>query len=326
MYLPVCDVNRWVACSFEWVSPAGLWNRFPSAGEWCTDGIRAVATKTAVWQPLLEVAAWHGFWALGLPFVRSVAALVATPLNGATSLFDVLFAIVQHITKADDQTCMDMLLLRGAGMDPNATDCAEAILELDCATGQIDEEEKKELAQTQNETKASTDGYQTFLRAWRDKTRTMPSVSGGSKSGGGRKGPTLGKYPSFPASMPSQAEAKQMAPPGSHVWVAWNSGAWVGHLAPFPRRSFPWQKHGHETACRLVLRHLWELWLAQQGMQTSSCPIGNLFSDSASSRGLEFASSSSSSVAAADAPPRPASAPSVPIAKAARTKPGRRAK
>lgn len=97
-----------------------------------------------------------------------------------------------------------------------------------------------------------------------------------------------------------------MAPPGSHVW-ALGLGTTL-------------------TACRLVLRDLGEVWFAQHGMQTSSCPIGNIFNDSANSRGIELLSSSSSWAAEANAPSRPASGPSLPKAKAARTKPARQAK
>jgi hypothetical protein len=86
----------------------------------------------------------------------------------------------------------------------------------------------------------------------------------------------------FPAAVPpdaiSQPEMKDMLPPGASVWQGrLGSGAWCSHLPPHPRISRSWALAGHREAAMFVLRHIWSLWLHDQGLQNTDCPVAGVF-------------------------------------------------
>ena len=47
------------------------------------------------------------------------------------------------------------------------------------------------------------------------------------------------------------------------------------HLIPRVGRS--WRKHGEAHALQLVLRHLWKLYLGEQGWGPEQCPVKGVF-------------------------------------------------
>ena len=112
-----------------------------------------------------------------------------------------------------------------------------------------------------------------------------------------------------------QAQAKFLVPPGASIWEARFAGAWAGHLPPHRRVSKPWVAHGHRGACLEVVRHLWRLYLSDQNLAESDCPIEGLFTSSsthapvaASSSGGASGSGAVSSSAGPAAPALPAKA------------------
>lgn len=320
MHLAIMSPDHWVGRSIEWKSPASQFALYPEAGAWTTEGVRAYAAH-GDWQPLLKVAAAEAFWSIGLTTLKSLSSLVgARPADD--SMFSVLSALVQQVLQCSEEECVDIVKKRVATMDPQAFECADALIELDAAVGQLDPDDVKELRQSKDTFDSARAAHASLASAWRAKKAAI--VASRSGGGGGRSrssaapaAPRLPKYPAFPNSMLSQPEAAALAPPGAAVWVAWNSGAWASHVKPFPRRSFAWAKWGHEGACRLALEAAWRLYLQSEGLPLTACLVQGLFAGEVGRAPGASSSSSGSGAAAKAAPAAAKSAPkSAPKAKA----------
>ena len=61
------------------------------------------------------------------------------------------------------------------------------------------------------------------------------------------------------------------------------NGSWQCYLSPYKRRSFSWHMYGFNGAAQAGLAHLWELYLADQGLTTRDCPVPGLFPEPRSS-------------------------------------------
>ena len=81
-----------------------------------------------------------------------------------------------------------------------------------------------------------------------------------------------------PAGAISQAELKQMLPPNSSCWKGnWGSGHWWCHYEPHSRISRSWSIAGHKAAAMYCLKKVWGLWLTDNSLNKSDCPIVGLF-------------------------------------------------
>ena len=102
------------------------------------------------------------------------------------------------------------------------------------------------------------------------------------KSVWGKKHP-LNKY-KFVDRMPDascltlQADAKQYLPPGAYIWKANSRCAWVSRLPPHSEHAFPWSGHGNQSESMVkAVRDSWSLYLADNCLPESHCPIKGIF-------------------------------------------------
>ena len=77
----------------------------------------------------------------------------------------------------------------------------------------------------------------------------------------------MGKYPKYPASMPSQADAKLLLPPHTSIWRGLANGSWNFHQKPWPRQSFSWNRYGAEESLKMCIQAAWELYLGSNGLE-----------------------------------------------------------
>ncbi len=111
------------------------------------------------------------------------------------------------------------------------------------------------------------------LAAGRGRGRARGARGRGAGVGRGGGDPTR----DVPPGELSQAQLRHLVPPGGHIWRSNVAGAWHGHYAPFPRRSFAWNMYGHRESALMVLRYLWTNHLTSNGTSQEACPVRGLF-------------------------------------------------
>ena len=80
--------------------------------------------------------------------------------------------------------------------------------------------------------------------------------------------------------MVTQAEAKQLLPPKSYIWIADYKNEWHGHSEPYKRMFAKWEGDSMEdevAACHEVIRKLWRQYLESTGKTLDQCPVAGVF-------------------------------------------------
>lgn len=80
----------------------------------------------------------------------------------------------------------------------------------------------------------------------------------------------------IPAGAITQPQARELLPPKAHIWLG-RHGCWAVHLHPHRRYSESWSLSSHHEACMNCVRHVWRLFLADNNMPESACPVRGLF-------------------------------------------------
>ena len=73
----------------------------------------------------------------------------------------------------------------------------------------------------------------------------------------------------------TQNEANQMMPPGCSVWRGNTRGEWCSHQRPHKRRYKRWDEFAGDSyqALLALVRDEWEVYLFDNGLEQSVCPI-----------------------------------------------------
>lgn len=288
-FLPILDDTEWEALSYTWHSPAWQHLNMPRVGGSMPHAVRAISVANEEWAPLMTVAAKAGFWSLGKEVLKQIAEHTGASYDHGWDIFEIAFSLVKHVLQCSDSETCDHLKVRAGYLDFVDDDCCEALMELNNdGAGILDPEDEQDL---QNQ-KANAIGrkamHDDFVKSLRERKSVIVQGSHAASSSSGRqakKKPLFKKsaYPPFPAEMVSQSELRKFVPPGASVWCGYSNGSWQCHLPPWRRKSFSWAASDAHEAARKCLRHLWELFLSDNGMPTSACPVAGLFTEPASS-------------------------------------------
>ena len=78
-----------------------------------------------------------------------------------------------------------------------------------------------------------------------------------------------------------QADAKKFVPPGLSVWRANKKGYWCFHMKPHKRTHEAWSSYEGDSFNALMagIRHYWGIFLSDNLLKPSDCPIKGIFSD-----------------------------------------------
>ena len=80
-----------------------------------------------------------------------------------------------------------------------------------------------------------------------------------------------------PGATYDQPLAKSLLPPGASIWEGRSNGSWQAHLPPHPRISCLWRQYGGNKPAMLeAIASCWRLFLADEGMSLSQCPVEGL--------------------------------------------------
>ena len=278
-FLPILDLMDWVAMPLAWQSP---WQQHmqQEAPRQPLRRAHAVAARAlAPPESLLRVAARAACWTLNLTTLRRLSARCIGPgVDRHASLFATLRSLVGHILFVDEAAVLHIMQLRITLRETNVDES----LELEGAGDVLD---KDELEGAQRHAVAAR-AEEVLFSEYREElcAARRALVHGGKKASGNPKNKASPLYkwsgPAHcPAENPSQADARRLTPPGASIWRGnMGPGSWQVHPKPYPRRSVAWTMPGGPlVALRCVLQHAWRLWLKDNGLSASDCPIQGNF-------------------------------------------------
>ena len=100
--------------------------------------------------PLTILACRMAFWSLTMTMSVLIAGILGVDVSGCTSLFEVLMALCRALTKESDEVILTWLRRRlsTSEMDP---ECAEAILEIDEVSANLEQDEVRDLGRLKRE-------------------------------------------------------------------------------------------------------------------------------------------------------------------------------
>jgi len=273
-FVPLFNLEHWEARSVKWLAPA-------SQAGCCAQGDHVWAfcgrahPTTDAWESLDKVAARQAFWDCKLPALKSFAGMVECEVPPDVSPFDMVWLLVKHVLSTTDEQTLQIMQKRCAALEGQSSESTDVFLEMNVEIDHLDKNDEEELNDSKKENCKAKQSSATFMSSWCQKKQAMTSKTAVTTA---RKKLERSKYPPYPATMPTQAEAKLLLPPAQcYISRALSIGAWVCHYPPFGRRTFGWLKHGGgDDACRACIRYLWETYSAENALTMDDCPIEGL--------------------------------------------------
>ncbi|CAK0889119.1 unnamed protein product [Prorocentrum cordatum] len=234
-------------------------------------------------QPLLRLAALQAFYKIPKHILVKICEIKGLGVSAESSLFDVLFRLVQHCTGLEDNHTLEILLKRMKVKDDDLT----SLFGMDGLEDIVAKEDKAELKKVKGKIEKDDEVRKSFLREWKQKHEKVkaPGGAGAGKGAGRGKGkggilppmPGLPKDVKFVESELTRDYVQARLPPAAYVWRS-KGGSWQVHLAPHSRISRSWNKWGEVGACREVLQGVWRQYLGAKGLPDDACPIKGIFS------------------------------------------------
>jgi hypothetical protein len=266
--LPIFTLDGILACSL--VVRSWYWQHqscpFLRAGR---PAIRLFATDVPA--PLQMVAAMNAFWSLSRTDLGDFAKLWHIPLEVGSSLVDVLFTMVLHITKKSEVEVMDILHKRLVYAEVKNQWSAE-LLEIDAAIQCLEKQDQEVVEAEKVKSSVATATTKDFLREYKNK---RAAVELKVKAAKGKK--KLFKALVMPFEM-THAEAKAFLPPGTSIWRGLSRCTWYGHCKPHRRVQAKWVDYdGEQAACKAMIKILWTQYLDMKGYPYSECAVQDLF-------------------------------------------------
>jgi hypothetical protein len=247
----------------------------------------------------------NAFWELPITICRQFAQYYGVEFQPATPLGDLLWLLIFAITAKSDEEILKFITRRWALMSEGVcTGVLDVVLEMDGDCEFLDRQEREGLKKQRTKRASRRDDmkdFKSFLKRKRDSGRAewLARVRGFAKGKGkGKaKGKDKGKEPEgppqpwengpqkrkspdppLPPGTIEQRIAKGLLPPGASIWCAFSVGAWAVHLPPYKRHYAPWDHSGGSNeACVLAIQHVWDLYLAEHGLERADCPIDGLY-------------------------------------------------
>ena len=192
-----------------------------------------------------------------------------------STLFDVLFIIIQHVLELSDAATMDIIFLRIGAMHQN-TLYSKELLKVDDAIYCLDRNDLQACTERQKHVVQQLEEKDTFIRQYQHKKRAL--LAGGGVPGGGGGGGGFAKvYGPAPLHF-IQKEVKLFLPPGATCWRGNTRSEWWGHFAPNPRVIKAVRDYESEDqAIRAMLQAMWMQYNEHEGRPLTECLVASLF-------------------------------------------------
>lgn len=183
---PMVDLSMWRAVVFEPRSPASSARLHPGLAV----GRRLLAVRASDEAPLLEVAARHGFWSLGHPFLQALCKLLQLDNGHSASLFDTLLFLLRSVLPdMSEHELLDICGRRVARMAGRASkESYEDLLELEGSTEFLTKDDVTTLRKETEKATDQTADVNEFRTAVVRKRAALPKRPGESRGSGGGSG------------------------------------------------------------------------------------------------------------------------------------------
>lgn len=249
----VFDERNYEACSLPVRSHAWQSVACKSCDVALPPGLRAFIVRGPL--PIMEIAAWEAFWAIG-PYwlVRFCKHRRWTlPLGGGGSLFKTLYWMVGHILNISEEQVLDIVTQRLAinGCDLS---CADTVMHLDKAIHLLEKTDHAAVNAEKRHLASAAEQRRTFVEEYtEERKKAKAAVEARARCSSGPKAKARNVVAVGHVSVPSvisQAQAREFIPPGCSIWVGNTRGTWNGHCPPRARMSARWSD-------RDIIRRLW---------------------------------------------------------------------
>lgn len=172
--------------------------------------------------PLARLAAQQCFWHLSLTELREVARHFRWQVGSGTTLFDVLFSMVQCALGGVDSSIMAVLSLRLASLQCDGSlECTEELVQLDEAAKLMEPSDAGEVEATKAKAQTNKQVFAAFSSSFKERRARVRTIAKPKASGSGRsKNATAVSLRISVDGEIEQAHAKQYMPPNSFVWQA----------------------------------------------------------------------------------------------------------
>ena len=234
--------------------------------------VRAVTGSRV--RPLLWVAAMAAFWSMGVQQLHRLAEHLGVHYDAGSGLFQVLHALVMHVTDLGADEALDIIRQRLREWEKQEESCFSELLACDEAVHYLSRSDQDEMKQDRSDIHKAKQSREEFLEAC---SRKREELHG--KSSAACKKKLLQSVKVGITKVPKelgQDEARQMLPPGGAIWQEVRDAVWRGRVRGHSRISRSSMAYGDRDAARLVLKELWARWLSDNDLQSCDCPVHGL--------------------------------------------------
>ena len=282
LWVPILDLDKWQACSYEWRSPVWQHSNFTRA-PWKTWEVRAFPTSS--WMPIQQVAANNGFWTLTSTTMKKLATHLGHDMDDNEDEFTVCSAVVKKVLSCTDKTVVKALEKRVVALDAQEPESFDALMQADQTIGMFDKEDEESLKKSKEKATAKHSNNREFIKQYHkamvEHGMFAPASNAKAKAVPKAKAKAAlrpAPWPPLPPSFAtlSQPQCARLCPPGGHLWLASSCGSWGCHYPPYKRKSFSWAMHTFDGAAKECLRLMWRYHLGDVALK-SRCPIAGLF-------------------------------------------------
>lgn len=273
----VLSPDDWEAMAFRWVSPLEQAILLQEHGAGVQSAILAVPLADP--EPLHVVVAANGWWKLPATTLKAIQRDLGSASDTEAGLFETLKKLT-HDTLHEERRVCEALQCRLVDEEFNVEEClnidgAEELFEAKEDRDEIDRMKRSAAASREESRSLATE-----ILAYKRKVFNLPAKADPNPR---HKASPLYKVCALakvPAGGITQPQLKQLLPPGAHCWAGrLGSGCWSVHLPPYPRFSKAWTVAGHRGAALECLRHVWSLWLRDNHLELSACPVRGIFDE-----------------------------------------------
>ena len=276
-WVALLDLDEWQGRAFTWRAPVYQMVKYKT---FLTEAALEPDTDGA--EDLDKAVARKAFGALPQPVVKQFGLEKGCDAAEMTSLFQTLFVVVKFILKCTDAEVLDIIRVRCAEPTDLST---EAFMSLDAGLDIIKKTDEKEIKEEQAKMGNKKSEARAFKKEYKEKRASLREPEPKTKAkiqklAKERRGLGCPRAPGdkLPESLfLPHAEAKKFCPPTVSIWRMRVVGGWACHIRPYPRASFTFKRWTERGALIKCYQFMWELFLADQGLEITACPFPQIF-------------------------------------------------
>ena len=277
--LPVVDLEEWIAMSYDLVCPIEVASKLYEAEKpsEMTGASWVLRMPTSDVLRLSRVLAEHCFFDAELTLLVQLCKYYGLGDASGRSRCEVIKILCEKVIVGIEPE--HLLKILSAGVVDGEDHAREALLEMEPILDCLDRDEKEAMEKENVREIAKSDSRRQFCADyWKFKRDLLklPARIPTGRTNASSPFYKMKKFPEIPIGAITQQEAKQLLPPKSYIWQG-TGGTWQSHMPPHKRFSQSWTNGGHRQACLANIKNCWQLFLQDNLMPLSACPVKDLF-------------------------------------------------